>query len=772
MLWKALSAWAIVCALAAPAHAVDTKAEQLVALDAVLAELKTHYGMIRFKETHFGLSYDTLRAKYAELVNEATTLEEKLGWTPRVARDVLPADEFRQLLVALGAEFRDGHLNVSRQTRRRWTTGIRATAIDGRLYIVGFEPDYYVKGRAHPEPKVGDEIVEIDGVPVQELAEKQMIYMQTATYRARFHEALELLVVPTHRWGRPKETGAPVAFTFERPAGKGDGAGKTLRFEGHYNWVARHDLEELKRFRQFVDDKIPEPDDRPYYYGDWATYDSFFQEGLEKLSLPTGTVLELGQLVNAQIDEAREARKRKSKTTGAEISDEEEAATDPVAEAGPGLGKLLANRRLHVQIVRYEGKQIGILRIPDYVPFTISSETQWLRELIQQLENATDVLVIDQLTNAGGYVWQFAELAGMFGHEKPMNLGTFEVKLSETFFSSYEFPSSPDFDHEKLVNDQRLNFAHLTLHKRAMETLRRRFDAGERWSGPLAFGSPHSYFLPGQSGTVFARNKAVYTKPVLILNDQRSASGGDFFPAAMQANGRAVIFGETSQGLGGPVYRSQASMPGSEMTMRCTYGVCLRADGLPIENVGVVPDVLRPVTVEDLRGGFSQFAKDALKVAARLAAGDTISDLRAQEAKAYAEAVKKAPKSKDFDEIRGIFDELRDAANTETDPGRLAERYRDGFERLRRTGFGNLERVHWRLLRLPIPLVLAKTDPILASLAEGDAIEERLREMLALPRYAEGTPLRPLVAALHDGMPTIAKARVNPCVRELATPPS
>jgi hypothetical protein len=113
---KAVFACALLCA-AMPALALDTKAEQLVALDAVLAELKTHYGMIRFKEEHFGLRYDALRAKYAALVDEAMTLEEKLGFVPRVTRDVLPPDEFRQLLVALGAEFRDGHLTLPGHVR-------------------------------------------------------------------------------------------------------------------------------------------------------------------------------------------------------------------------------------------------------------------------------------------------------------------------------------------------------------------------------------------------------------------------------------------------------------------------------------------------------------------------------------------------------------------------------------------------------------------------------------------------------------------------------
>jgi ligand-binding SRPBCC domain-containing protein len=597
--------------------------------------------------------------------------------------------------------------------------------------------------------------------------------MQTATSRARLHDALEMLMMPHHRWVRPKETGAPVRITFERPGGgSGDDAKPSKSFEGHYHWIARHDLNDLKRFRQFVDDKTPEAEpDLEWTFGEWGHYHSFFQEGLRKLSLPPGSVIELGQLVNAQIQATKDKKPKKDGEQKAEHAtrpgDWTPEAEPGAGETASGLAKLTPNRRLHVQVVRYEGKQIGILRIPDYAPFGMAPEMHWLNEVMKQLENATDALIIDQLSNPGGYVFQFAEIAGLFAHEKPIDLGTFEARLSETFFAAYEQAPVPDFDHEKFVHDQRLNFAHLTLHRRAMEALRKRFDAGERWSGPLAFGASQTFFLPGQSGQVFARNGAAYSKPVLVLNDERSGSGGDFLPAALQANGRALIFGDTSLGLGGPVYRGQSSMPGSEMSMRCTYGMCYRADGLPIENVGVVPDVLRPLTEYDLRGRFSSYAKDALKLAVRLASGATREEIVSEEAEKLREARKKVRKVAEFDEAVRVLDELAEIARTETNGAVLADRYQDAFARLSSLELERLDETHWRLLRIPLPLVLAKTDPILASLSDADAASERLEEMRALPRYASGTPLEATLSALADGVGTFRKARLSPCLREL-----
>ena len=266
---------------------------------------------------------------------------------------------------------------------------------------------------------------------------------------------------------------------------------------------------------------------------------------------------------------------------------------------------------------------------------------------------------------------------------------------------------------------------------------------------------------------MFARNGAAYTKPVLILNDTRSGSGGDFFPAAMQANGRAMIFGETSLGLGGPVYRGQASMPGSEMSMRCTYGMCHRADGLPIENVGIVPDVLRPVTEEDLRGGFSAYAKDALKLAARLAAGATRDELVADETKKRDEARKNVRTLPEFDEAIRILDGLQEVARTESDVTLVTERYREAFAQLAQLELERLDEAHWRLLTVPIPLVLAKTDPILASLDDAEAASERLDEMRRLPRYAAETALAATLAVLAEGIGVVRKARLSPCLRAL-----
>ena len=103
-----------------------------------------------------------------------------------------------------------------------------------------------------------------------------------------------------------------------------------------------------------------------------------------------------------------------------------------------------------------------------------------------------------------------------------------------------------------------------------------------------------------------------FTKPLLILTNPLDFSGGDFFPAIMQDNKRAVIFGERTAGAGGVVkdYKQQNSLLGVE-TIKLTATIAERANGQPIENLGVTPDIPYAVTAADVQGGYAGYIKAA-----------------------------------------------------------------------------------------------------------------------------------------------------------------
>jgi C-terminal processing protease CtpA/Prc len=94
-------------------------------------------------------------------------------------------------------------------------------------------------------------------------------------------------------------------------------------------------------------------------------------------------------------------------------------------------------------------------------------------------------------------------------------------------------------------------------------------------------------------------NVTAYGKPIMVLTDEMSFSAADEFPAMLQDNGAAVIFGNRTAGAGGPVIEYGAGAY-SEGTVSVTIGLMVRKAPIVtpdfpttsyIENVGVRPDV-------------------------------------------------------------------------------------------------------------------------------------------------------------------------------------
>jgi C-terminal processing protease CtpA/Prc len=90
-----------------------------------------------------------------------------------------------------------------------------------------------------------------------------------------------------------------------------------------------------------------------------------------------------------------------------------------------------------------------------------------------------------------------------------------------------------------------------------------------------------------------------YTRPIMVLIDEFSASGGDAFAAVMQDNSRAALFGYRTTGAGGNVTQWRAGSY-SEAIVTLTESLMSRSferpakEGYPtslyVENVGVHPD--------------------------------------------------------------------------------------------------------------------------------------------------------------------------------------
>lgn len=266
-----------------------------------------------------------------------------------------------------------------------------------------------------------------------------------------------------------------------------------------------------------------------------------------------------------------------------------------------------------------------MIRIPDYSPenyLDFHQEIQWLREVVAYMNDTTQSMIIDQTHNGGGYVDYVALLAGLFADKEPIKTVSARIKLSETLLATYAEQDGNDLYFNKNISNLQTNQEYLNY---LQELYKLGLKSGIMMTPPLPYQATSPMRPNEKVGEATPFGGVAYKKGVLILNDSQSGSGGDFFPAIMQSNHRAVIMGETSMGLGGPVFREEDSRSSYEMYLRMTYGLAQVNDGTFIENKGVVPDLRRQVRYSDLlpQDNFTSYATEVLNSAFMLARGDS-----------------------------------------------------------------------------------------------------------------------------------------------------
>lgn len=719
-----------------PAWGLDTKAKQLAAMESILSEIESHYGLIEQKERDFGVTIPGLRAKYSRLIKEAKTLEEHYGYVPAAAREILPPNEFRQLMIGMNSEWRDGHTNLNRLSNDSWTVGLNTAMIDGRLYITAINPDLFQRNTGVNEARPGDEVIAVNGVPVEKIAQQRMMYSHYATYDSRLMDTMESILTPRGGGDRPVKEGDEVRVTLLRGG---------EQFDVYLNWINQWEYmvlrsrypkhfytERLKAQRQEV--SVP--------YGWSGMVWSYFKQGLysEQRSgskLPVGTIIDVGALLNAEIDKraAQSAQGGSGARASEETGDEVQVAQNDPAPRNGG-GDLTKVTRLQGYIVRYENKNIGVLRIPSYSG-DIVNEIRWLREVIRRMEPAVDVLVLDVLSNAGGSVYMGTKVVSMLAGKEALRSIRANTRLTDTLLYRW----APDGAGSDMESGAPNNYAEDRINDLTYLEWKRKFESGERWTGmEPSFANVTNRSGPG----VVVPDAVSFEKPLLVLNDNRSASGGDFIPAIIQSAGRALIMGDTSKGLGAPVYRAIDSMPGSEMSFRCPMANCERMDKIPIENIGAVPDLPRPVTIDDLKDGFKNWSLDVLAVAVAVADNKSKVDLKELLKSRVESRQKSGSVEQKLEPVRLILKEFADSeaftkANEDLGSGTaaLAKAYRKLAERLAESG-KDLAREHWQMLTLPMPRDLVRRDQIMASLWKKDAMIERLGQLNGLARWRAG----------------------------------
>jgi C-terminal processing protease CtpA/Prc len=252
--------------------------------------------------------------------------------------------------------------------------------------------------------------------------------------------------------------------------------------------------------------------------------------------------------------------------------------------------------------IRSGGRRIGFIRIPSYGPSNANAAVQQFRQEIAFFQQNTDGLIVDQMRNPGGQVGYVNALLQLLIPNSFRTIG-FEIRAT----SNWIIAISSALESARAQNAPE----HVIL---LMERILSDLDTANRENrgrtGPLPVDDVSLDRLPA---TDTAGRVVAYTKPLMVLIDEMSASGADMFPATIQDNGRGVLFGMRTMGAGGNVVtvnvgnytEGLASITQSLMVRSAPVNV----NGYPsvpyIENVGVHPDIVQDYMTRDnlMQGG-------------------------------------------------------------------------------------------------------------------------------------------------------------------------
>ena len=256
-----------------------------------------------------------------------------------------------------------------------------------------------------------------------------------------------------------------------------------------------------------------------------------------------------------------------------------------------------------------DGRSIGYVRIASYEVDDTNAAVAEFAALMKRFQASTDGLVIDQVNNPGGSVFYMYALASMLT-DQPLTTPKHHVAITqEDVAAALQFlklePLVKDTaTAQKVMGEAQegypvdyMFFRHMVEYSRFIV---------DQWNQGKTLTDPT--FLDGVD-EINPSPAAQFTKPIVLLINELDFSGGDFFPATLQDNKRATLFGTRTAGAGGFVrsvkYPNNVGVAGFSMT----GSIAVRADHQPIENLGVTAEVQYAPTAADLQNGFTDYAK-------------------------------------------------------------------------------------------------------------------------------------------------------------------
>lgn len=245
-----------------------------------------------------------------------------------------------------------------------------------------------------------------------------------------------------------------------------------------------------------------------------------------------------------------------------------------------------------------EKGNVGYLRIPHYSPQNeVTKKAEYDLRFSQYeyavsiLEENTEGLIIDQDHNCGGSVYYLERMLGLFMQK------AYPPMIFRLIATKAEVMQIADW----LVGTNKYTLAHKHL-KNIFDLVKETWEKGEFMTKKTNL----------RGFDEFQPNAITYTKPIVMLIDHQSGSGGDAFPSMMKGLGRATLFGTQTMGLGGHVQNTPA-LNNSGIQMRITKSLFYKPNGDEVENNGAIPDVPYTITRDDFLYEYKGYQQAYLK---------------------------------------------------------------------------------------------------------------------------------------------------------------
>jgi len=234
------------------------------------------------------------------------------------------------------------------------------------------------------------------------------------------------------------------------------------------------------------------------------------------------------------------------------------------------------------------GYNIGFIRIPSYAPLNTTTALTVFATEIAFFQANTQGLVIDEMRNPGGSVDYLNAIVSLLMPSKWRSI-PFEVRATSVWvaeISSALVSAAAQGAPQSILDQLQMIKDELVAANSAMR--------GRTKPIPLDDVTIDRDPAKDSKGNVIA-----YTKPLIVLVDEMSASGGDAFAATIQDNLRGPLLGWRTMGAGGTVETWEAgsySLGFSNVTtsLMNRKNDIKTAEDPPapyVENIGVRPDI-------------------------------------------------------------------------------------------------------------------------------------------------------------------------------------